>query len=64
MNGQILSLKCCQSLEQKLYEEADKDLFEEVLWTSVDQRAAKLQALKVGGLKKILHLSQSQNKRG
>ena len=30
------------------------DLSTEVLWISVGQRAAKLQAVKVGGLKKIL----------
>ena len=30
------------------------DLSKEVLWVSVDQRAAELQAVKVGGQKKIL----------
>ena len=29
------------------------DLFKEVLWVSVDQRAAVLQAVKVGGQKKF-----------
>ena len=32
----------------------DLDLSKEVLWVSVCQRAAKLPAVKVGGLKKIL----------
>ena len=33
------------------------DLSKEVLWVSVDQRAAVLQAVKVGGQKKILPIS-------
>ena len=35
------------------------DLFKEVLWISVGQKGAKLQAVKVGGLKKILPVGQS-----
>ena len=50
LREQNLSLKCCQSLEQKLYQ--DQDLFKEVLWVSVCQRASKLPAVKVGGLTK------------
>ena len=34
-----------------------------VLWVSVGQRAAKFQAVKVGGLKKILLLRQSNQMR-
>ena len=47
MSEQDLSFKCCQSFEQ-----FGQDLSKEVLWVSVGQRAAKLQALKVTGLKK------------
>ena len=36
------------------------DLSKEVLWMSVGQLASKLQAVKVGGLKKILPFGQSQ----
>ena len=35
------------------------DLSKEVLWVSVGQLAAKLQAVKVGGVKKILPRSMS-----
>ena len=38
------------------------DLSREVLWVSVRQRAAKIQAVKVGDLKKILPRSQSQTR--
>ena len=47
-----LSLKCCQSLEQSLFLTSGQDLSKEVLWVSLGQRAAKLQAIKVGGLEK------------
>ena len=33
------------------------DLFKEVLWVSVGQRAAELRAVKVGGQQKILPIS-------
>ena len=36
------------------------DLSKEVLWASVGQRAAVLQAVKVGGQKKILPISPAQ----
>ena len=36
------------------------DLSTEVLWISVGQRAPKLEAVKDGGLKKILLLTRSQ----
>ena len=39
------------------------DLSKEVLWISVGQRIAKLQAVKVGDLKKILPLNLSRIKR-
>ena len=35
-------------------------LSKEVLWVSVGQRAAELQAIKVGGQKKILPISPAQ----
>ena len=38
------------------------DLFKEVLWVSVDQRAAELQPVKVGGLKNIQLFGQSRTK--
>ena len=38
------------------------DLSKEVLWGSVDQRAAVLQAVKVGGQKKILPFGQLRAK--
>ena len=40
------------------------DLSKEVLWVSVSQLAAKLQAVKVGGLKKILPPGPNQTTRG
>ena len=39
------------------------DLSKEILWVSVDQRAAVLRAVKVGGQKKILLISPVQSKR-
>ena len=39
-------------------------LSEEVLWVSVGQLAAKLQAVKVGGVKKILPRSMSRGDPG
>ena len=38
------------------------DLSKEVLWVSVGQRVAKLQPVKVEGLKNILLLGQSRTK--
>ena len=40
------------------------DLSKEVLWVSVGQRAAKIQAVKVGDLKKILPRGRIRTKRG
>ena len=53
---QNLSSKCCQSLESKLCKESAQDCSKVVLWVSVGEKAAKLKAVKVGGLKKILLL--------
>ena len=39
------------------------DLSEEVLWVSVDQRAAELQAVKVWGQQKILPIGPTRAKR-
>ena len=47
LRKQNLSLKYCQSLEQKLLT-MGQDLCKEVLWVPVGQRATKLQAVKVG----------------
>ena len=39
-------------------------IFSEVMWVSVGQLAAKLQAVKIGGLKRILPLGQTRATRG
>ena len=52
LTRQNLCLKCCQSLEQKLCKQSVQDLSKEVLWASVGYRASKLQAVKVGEMKK------------
>ena len=44
--------KCCLSLLQKLCQQWGQDLSKEILYVSVGQMAAKLQAVKVGSLKK------------
>ena len=41
-------------LNRNCVNKGDLDLFEEVLWVSVGQRAAELRVVKVGGQKKIL----------
>ena len=41
-------------LDRNCVNKGGLDLSKEVLWVSVGQRAADLQAVKVGGLKKIL----------
>ena len=40
------------------------ELSKEVLWVSVGQRTAKIQAVKVGDLKKILPICRTRTKRG
>ena len=52
-------LKYYQTLKQKICQRG-QDLLKEVLWVSEDQTAAKLQAVKVGGWKKILLPDWSQ----
>ena len=47
------------SWAETLSEQPSQDLFKEVLWVYVSQRAAKLQVAKVGDLKKILLPGQS-----
>ena len=59
LREQNLSSKYCQSLGQKLCKQLGLDLLKDALWVFVGQRAAKLQAIKIGGLKKILVLDQS-----
>ena len=44
-------------LDRNYVNGGDIDLFKEVLWASVGQRAAVLQAVKVGGQKKILPIA-------
>ena len=39
-------------MDRNYFNKGDLDLSKEVLWYSVDQREAKLAAIKVGGLKK------------
>ena len=45
------------------YNKGDLDLSKEVLWIFVGQRTAELQAVKVGGQRKILPISCAQAKR-
>ena len=63
LKEQNLFLKSCQSYELKLSFSRDLDLFKEVLWISVRQRAAELPAIKVGGRKKILPICQARASR-
>ena len=52
-----MELKCIESaarlLDKDCVNKGGLDLSKEVLWVSVDQRAAVLQAVKVGGKKKF-----------
>ena len=54
-------MKCIKSaarlLDKDCVNKGGLDLSKEVLWVSVDQRAAVLQAVKVGGQKKILPIA-------
>ena len=50
---QNLPLKCCPPLEMLIYFE--KRIFHTFNIGSVDQKSAKLLAVKVGGLKKVCH---------
>ena len=52
MRGQKLSLKCCQSLEFLIHRGKGFRSFHKGSIGSVDHRAAKLLAVKVGGLSK------------
>ena len=56
---QNLSTKFCPSYNLEVCLKRSLDLSKEVLWVSVGQTAAKLWAIKVRGLKKILPLGQS-----
>ena len=51
-----MEIKCIKSaarlLDKDCVNKGGLDLSKDVLWVSVDQRAAKLHAVKVGGLKK------------
>ena len=62
-----MEIKCIKSAAKLLNKDCIKkgglDLFKEVLWISVGQRAAVLQAVKVGGQKKILPFGQLRAKR-
>ena len=56
-----MEIKCIKSaarlLDRDCVSKRGLDLSKEVLWASVGQRAAVLQAVKVGGQKKILPIS-------
>ena len=56
-----MEIKCIKSaarlLNKDCFNKRGLDLSKEVLWDSVGQRAAVLQAVKVGGQKKILPTS-------
>ena len=57
-------IKCMKSadrlLDRDCVNKRGLDLSKEVLWVSVGQRAAVLQAVKVGGQKKILPISPAR----
>ena len=54
---QNIPLKCCHALDQKVYEQGVVQFSKYLLHVPVDQRVAKLQAVKGGGLKQILPFS-------
>ena len=56
LREQNIPKNSCQSYDSKFCFLVGVDLSKEVLWIYVDQRAAKLQAVKIGDLKKICHL--------
>ena len=59
-------MKCIKSadrlLDKDCVNKGSLDLSKEVLWVSVDQIAAVLQAVKVGGQKKILPICPARAK--
>ena len=59
-----MEIKCIKSAARILnvdcVNKKDLDLSKAVLWASVDQRAAVLQAVKVGGQKKFLLISPAR----
>ena len=59
-----MEIKCIKSAARLLnidcVNKGGLDLFKEVLWASVGKRAAVLQAVKVGGQKKILPISPAR----
>ena len=59
-----MEIKCIKSaarlLDRDCVNKGGLDLSKEVLWASVGQRAAVLQAVKVGGQKKILPISPAR----
>ena len=58
-----MEIKCIESAARLLnidcVNKGGLDLSKEVLWVSVGQRASVLQAVKVGGQKKILPIAQT-----
>ena len=62
-----MKIRCIKSAARLLnidcVNKGSLDLSKEVLWVSVGQRAAVLQAVKVGGQKKILPISPVRAKR-
>ena len=59
-----MEIKCIKSAARLLnidcVNKGGLDLSKEVLWVSIDQTAAVLQAVKVGGQKKILPISPAR----
>ena len=59
-----MEIKCIKSAARLLNKDCVNkrglDLSKEVLWVSLDQRAAVLRAVKVGGQKKILPISPAR----
>ena len=62
-----MEIKCIKSaarlLDKDCVNKRSLDFSKEALWVSVDQRAAVLQAVKVGGQKKILPIGPLRVKR-
>ena len=60
LQGKIYPKNAASPLNRVYVNRRGLDLSKEVLWVSVGQLAAKLQAVKVGGLKKLLPSGPSQ----
>ena len=63
MNRYEFIKSAARLLDRNCVNKEGLDLSKEVLWVSVDQRAAELRAVKVGGQKKILPIGPARAKR-